>query len=101
MTDDLHSAQPADPLNELVTHLLACGGALSQVIAHMVKFQASGRAAPDSAPIPEVAHTLILGVLSGVQNRHSNRDVKVAAAIVREATEAIVEEIMFVGPELN
>jgi hypothetical protein len=101
MTEPLHPAHQADSLDELVTQLLECGGALTQIIAGMVEYQASGRSAPDAAPIPEVAHSLIRGVLSGVQKRHSKRDIRVAAAIVREATDAIVNDVFFVGPELN
>lgn len=101
MTEDLDSPRPTDALDELVAQLLACGGVLSQIITHVVEFEASGRSAPDSAPIPQVAHSLIRGVLGGVRKRHSRRDIAVAAAIVGEATDAIVDDIFFVGPELN
>jgi hypothetical protein len=101
MTDHIDSSQPADGLDDLVTQLLECGGVLSQIISHMVRFQAAGRSAPDAAPIPEVAHSLIRSVLGGVAKRHSKRDIKVAAAIVKQATAAICDEIYYVGPELN
>lgn len=100
MTDHI-SPRPADALDELVTQLLECGGVLSQIITAMVEFQSSGRSAPDAAPIPEVAHTVIRDVLGGVGKRHSKRDVKVAARIVREATEAMCSDLYVVGPELN
>ena len=67
----------------------------------MVEFQAAGRSAPDTAPIPEVAHSLIRSVLKDVVKRHSKRDVTVAAAIVKQATRLICDEIFYVGPELN
>jgi hypothetical protein len=101
MTDHVDSSQPADGLDDLVTQLLECGGVLSQIISHMVRFQAAGRSAPDAAPIPEVAHSLIRSVLGGIGKRHSKRDIKVAAAIVKQATAAICDEIYYVGPELN
>jgi hypothetical protein len=101
MTDHFHSSQSPDALDDLTTQLLECGGVLSQMISHMLQFQASGRSAPDAAPIPEVAHTLIRSVLDGVKKRHSKRDIKVAAAIVKEATAAICDDIFYVGPELN
>lgn len=81
--------------------LLDCGGVLSQIVGRMVEFQAAGRSAPDAAPIPEVAHSLIRGVLDGVGKRHSKRDIRVTATIIAEATEAMCENIFFVGPELN
>jgi hypothetical protein len=101
MTDHVDSSPPPDALDDLTTQLLECGGVLSQIISHMVQFQAAGRSAPDAAPIPEIAHSLIRGVLGGVGKRHSKRDIKVAAAIVKQATASISNEIYFVGPELN
>ena len=92
---------PPDPLDELTTQLLEVGAVLSQVVGRMVAFQAAGRAAPDSAPLPEVAQSLVRGVLNEVGLKHSKRDIRVAAAIIDEAEEAIRENIFFVGPELN
>jgi hypothetical protein len=97
--DDRHS--PAEPLDELVTQLLECGAVLSQIVGRMVEFQAAGRSAPDAAPIPEIAHSLIRGVLDEVGKQHSKRDIRVAAAIVAQTTEAMGENIFFVGPDLN
>jgi hypothetical protein len=101
MTEHHDSSKPPEPLDDLVTELLECGAALSQIIDHMVQFQASGRSAPDAVPIPEIAHSLIRGVLTGVRKGYSKRDIKVAAKIVKDATSAICEDIFFVGPELN
>lgn len=92
---------PLDPLDELVAQLLEVGAVLSQIVSHMVEFQASGRSAPDSAPIPEIAHSVIRGVLDAVRKTHSKRDIRVAAMIVAESTEAICENVFFVGPDLN
>jgi hypothetical protein len=85
-------------LDELATQLLECGGVLSQIISHMVESQAAGRSAPDAAPIPEVAHTLIREVIEGVAATHPAAEIKTAAAIVEEATNAISENIFFVPP---
>ena len=95
------AVHPVDPLDELVTQLLECGGALSQIISRMTQFQAAGRSAPDAAPIPEVAHSLIRGALDELRKRYSNRDIRVAARMIGETTDAICENIFFVGPELN
>lgn len=85
-----------DALDELVSQLLDCGAVLSQIISRMVQWESAGRSAPDAAPIPTVAHELISSVLDQVKRRHSRRDLKVAAAIVGAATEAIAEDIFFV-----
>jgi hypothetical protein len=91
----------SDPLDEFVDELLECGAALSQIISHMVESRAAGRSDPGLAPIPEIAHGVIRDVLDGVRTQHSKRDIRVAAAIVGEATEAIVNDIFFVDPPLN
>lgn len=88
-----------DALDELVTHLLGCGGALSPMISHVVAFEASGKGAADAAPIPEVAHALIRGVLGSVAKQHSKRDVRIAARIAEQVTDQICEEISLVPPE--
>jgi hypothetical protein len=100
MTDS-HDVPPPDALDDLVKQLLECGGVLSQIIASMVEFQSSGRSAPDAAPIPEVAHTLIRSVIEDVVGKgYSKRDLKVAARIVRETTALICSDLYVVGPEL-
>jgi hypothetical protein len=96
-------------VDELVTQLLQCGAVLSQIISHMVASAQSGRSSPDAAPIPEVAHGLLTSVLGDLRRRHSRRDITVAARIVREATDAIGENMFMVpvevvdrgDPELN
>ncbi|MBV8954483.1 MAG: hypothetical protein JO179_10115 [Solirubrobacterales bacterium] len=85
-----------DALAELVTQLLECGAVLSQIIGHMIRAEAAGRSAPDAAPIPEVAHELISGVLADVRKSYSSRDLKTAAAIIQKATYAIGEDIFLV-----
>jgi hypothetical protein len=42
---------------------------------------------------------LVADALKEVKPKHSRRDLKVAAAIVKEATDAISETIFFVDPE--
>lgn len=93
--------QQPDPLDELAASLLECGAPLSQMIAHMVRFQPGGRPPPDLAPIPDVARSMIRDVLDEVGTRYSERDIRVAAEIVLAATNEICENIFFVGPELN
>jgi hypothetical protein len=88
---------PADPVDELVDELLGCGAVLSQIIAHMVESRNAGRSAPEAAPIPEMAHSLIYSAVHGVVKQHSKRDIRGAASIVSQATEAICEEIFFVN----
>jgi hypothetical protein len=96
MSQHIRGAAPRDGLNDLVTALLGCGGVLSQIISQMVRWEASGQSAPDAAPIPETAHSLICSVLPEVKRKHSSRDLKVAARIINEVTEAISENIFLV-----
>jgi hypothetical protein len=87
-------------LDELAGELLECGAVLSQLIAGMVEYSETNETPPGTAPIPEIAHGLVRGVLGGIRKRHSKRDVAVAAKIVGEATEAICNDIFFVDPGL-
>jgi predicted amidohydrolase len=94
MTEHAQPRQPTDALDELVSELLSCGAVLSQIIAHMVRWEAAGRSAPDAAPIPTAAHSLLRGVLTDVAQRYSRRDLKIAAAIVKGAADAISEDVL-------
>jgi hypothetical protein len=93
------SSLPTDPVDELATQLLECGGILSQIISHMVAYQEGLPSGQHEVPIPETAHALIRDVLGSVRKSHSKRDIKVAAAIVRQAADVISEEVFFVEPE--
>src|SRR5438552_522631 len=101
MSDQHEFSHPPDPLDRLATALLECGGVLSQIVGRMVEFEAAGRSVPDAAPIPDVAQTLVRSVLDEVGRRHSKRDIRVTAAIVSESTQAMCENIFYLGPELN
>ena len=99
MTDHISPSKPGDALDELTDQLLECGAALSQIVGHMIKSQASGQSTPDAAPIPEVAHGLIRSVLEDLADRHSDGQIEAAARIVQEATYEICENIFFVPVE--
>ena len=64
----------------------------------MVKTHATGKSAPDAAPIPTVAHELVGGVITDLTRRHSDEELKAATAIVREATDAICNDSFLVAP---
>jgi hypothetical protein len=96
MTNQPHPNQPRDVLDELVEQLLMCGGVLSQMINHMAEYEASGRSAPDTPPLLEVAHELIRSVLGPVSARHPGAELEAAAQIVEEVTTEICDEIFFV-----
>jgi hypothetical protein len=99
MTDTTDSVSSNDALDELAFQLLGCGAVLSQMVSGMIRCEAAGRSAPDAAPIPTVAQSLIRGVLGDLKRRYSRRDLNVAAAVVQRATDAICENIFFVPLE--
>ena len=51
---------------------------------------------PDAAPIPEAAHELLASALTDLKHRYSRRDLKVAARILKEATDRICQDVFFV-----
>ena len=94
MTEHADPTIPEDALDELVFELLGVGAVLSQIVGHMVRSEAAGRSAPDAAPIPEIAHLLLRDVLGDLGKRHPARDLRIASAIVGEATEAICDGVL-------
>jgi hypothetical protein len=95
----IHPSPRDAVLQELADQLLDCGGVLSQIVSGMVQWQAAGLGHPDAAPIPEAARSLVADVLKEIRPKHSRRDLKVAAAIVKEATEAICDNVYGVDPD--
>jgi len=95
MTDQ-RSSPAADALDGLVAQLLDCGGALSQIIASMQEFEASGLSSPDAPPILEVAHALIRDVNAELPKRYTEQELRVSAEIIQELTTAICENIFIV-----
>ena len=90
-----------DPLDDLADQLLECGAVLSQIISHMVRSEAAGRSAPDAAPVPEVARTLVRDVISGLAKRYSGAEISAASAIVAEASDRIASDIFLVSPDAS
>jgi hypothetical protein len=97
MTDE-ETAPTADVLDVLVDQLLACGAPISQMMARMNEFEASGLSSPDAPPTFEVAHSLIRSVVDDLTERYSDDQIQVASEIVAQATIAICENIFFVPP---
>jgi hypothetical protein len=62
----------------------------------MARFDAARAEGPDAVPIPQAAHELLASVLAELKPRHSRRDWKVAAAILKEATDTMCNDVYFV-----
>lgn len=97
MTDQ-EAAPTPDVLDVLVDQLLACGAPISQMMAGMQEYEASGLSSPDAPPIFEVAHSLIRSVVDDLTERYSDDEIRVASAIVAQATVAICENIFSLPP---
>ncbi|HTX10650.1 MAG TPA: hypothetical protein VME22_18645 [Solirubrobacteraceae bacterium] len=97
MTDQEAVPNP-DLLDVLVDQLLACAAPVSQMMARMQEFEASGLSSGDSPPIFEVAHSLIRSVVEDFTDRYSGEEIQIAAEIVAQATIAICGNIFFVPP---
>ena len=97
MTDQ-ESAPTRDVLDVLVDQLLACGAPISQIMARMQEFEASGLSSPDAPPIFDVAHSVIRSVVADLAERYSEDEIRVASVIVAQATVAMCKNIFFVPP---
>ncbi|HET9104811.1 MAG TPA: hypothetical protein VFN55_15775 [Solirubrobacteraceae bacterium] len=98
MTEPTVETPPPDPLDRLTSSLLGSGAVLSQIVAHMARFQAAGLSNPDAVPIPEAAHAVVKSAITGLGRRHSRRDLRLAARIISEAEKAIADEVFIVDP---
>jgi hypothetical protein len=98
MTDQEAASTP-DVLDVLVDQLLACGAPISQMMARMQEFEASGLSSSDAPPIFEVAHSLIRGVVDDLTERYSDDEIRTSSEIVAQATVAICNNIFFVPPD--
>jgi hypothetical protein len=87
-----------DLLDVLVDQLLACGAPISQMMASMHEFEASGLSSPDAPPIFEVAHSLIRSVVDDLTDRYSDDEIRISAEVIAQATVAICENIFVVPP---
>ena len=96
MADQTSADPPADLGRELAASLLNCGGVLSQIVSHMVRFEAAGRSLPDTAPIPEVAQALVEEQVGTVLPKYSADQIKLSTALIDEITNEICENIYFV-----
>jgi len=97
MTDQEAVPTP-DLLDVLVDQLLACGAPISQMMASMHEFEASGLSSPDAPPPFEVAHSLIRSAVDDLTGRYSDDEIRTSAEIVAQATIAICQNIFFVPP---
>jgi hypothetical protein len=97
MTDQ-ETAPTPDVLDVLVDQLLACGAPISQMMARMHQFEASGLSSPDAPPAFEVAHSVIRDVIDDITERYSDDEIRVASEIVAQATVAMCKNIFFVPP---
>ncbi|HTP19238.1 MAG TPA: hypothetical protein VMJ65_06515 [Solirubrobacteraceae bacterium] len=97
MTDQ-QAFPTSDGLDELITQLLDCGAALSQVISHMQAFEAPGLSSPNAPPILEVADSLIRDACAEIPKHHTYAELRGSAEIINQVTAAICENIFFVPP---
>jgi hypothetical protein len=85
-------------LDELVSELLVCSGSIHHMISGMIDWEMTYGSPPDAPSLAQNAHTLVGGA-ARPRLRHSKRDVRVAAAILREITAAVREDIYVVNPD--
>lgn len=90
-------SRPDDVLDRFVSELLGAGAVLSQIVSQMARFDAAFGKNPDAVPIPQAAHELLSSVLAELKHRHSRRDWKVAATILKETTDTICSDVYFVS----
>lgn len=101
MTDQHHLQRPPDVLDELTTELLGCGGVLSQIVSHAVRWEAAGGSTPDAAPVSDVTRALVRDALQDLSQHHAKHELRRAAAVLSEATTLLCDNIFLVPPDLD
>jgi hypothetical protein len=85
---------PAEPF---VRELVPLAGRLHLVLTHMEAHREAGEPPPDAPAVAEVLAGLLLDVLAPL-GRRRGADLAVAAAVLREAGEAIERDLFLVAP---
>jgi len=83
-------------VDALALSMMNSFGQLSLILAHMHRYQAEGKSAPDAAPPPFVLHDLLEDVLTGLADSHTTEDIATAAQMLASATELIGDELFVV-----
>ncbi len=85
-------------LDELVSELLICSGAIHQMISGMIDYEMTYGSPPDAPSLAQNVQFLV-GSVAADRLRRSQRDLRVATGIVSEITAAVREDIYVVNPE--
>jgi predicted O-linked N-acetylglucosamine transferase (SPINDLY family) len=94
---DTESTQPA--VDALALAMMNSFGQLSLILAHMHRYQAEGRSAPDALEPPFALAELLKQVLAELADTHAATDIATAAQMLATATRIIGDEIFVVDLE--
>jgi hypothetical protein len=90
-TDSTHPAVDA-----LALAMMNSFGQLSLILAHMHRYQAEGRSAPDALDPPFALAELLKDVLRALAEEHATEDIATAAQMLASATVLIGDELFVV-----
>jgi hypothetical protein len=71
-------------------------GQLSLILAHMHRFHAEGKSAPNAPEPPFALAELLKDVLRGLAEEHATSDIATAAQMLESATRLIGDELFMV-----
>jgi len=88
------STQPA--VDALALAMMNSFGQLSLILAHMHRYEAEGRSAPDALPPPFALTELLKQVLAALADTHAVADIATATQMLVTATQIIGDELFVV-----
>lgn len=95
MHDETHPhSLPA--VDALAMAIMNSFGQLSIILAHMHRYEAEGKSAPDAPPAPIALHGLLEDVLRDLAEEHAVEDIATAAQMLGSATQLIGDELFVV-----
>lgn len=83
----------------LVAQLLQTAATLTVMVDEMMRFQASGRSAPDAPPVIDVLGRLLCDVLPQLLAAHPRAAIAGATEVLRDADAIICRDLYFVSPD--
>jgi hypothetical protein len=96
----LPPCESGDPaIAALVAQMLQTTATLTVIVDEMMRFAASGHAAPDAPPVIDILGRLLCSVLPDLLGDHPRASIECATSVLRDADALMCSELYFVAPE--
>lgn len=95
---DAHQQQPS-ACEELVDALMRSGGQIALIVGHLAEFSPAGRSLAASSGLDAVLRHIATDVLEASLPSVGDDELRAAARIVAQATDALGRELVLLAPD--